>query len=106
MSQSEPYSYFICLNPRTAAARGIADGDSIWVESTAGRRVRGRARLSEGVHPEAVAIADNGGHWARGMPVARGQGVFFNASSSTIDRRDARVRVYKEWACAWAWSST
>ena len=36
VSQSEPYSYFICLNPRTAAARGIADGDPIWVESTAG----------------------------------------------------------------------
>jgi molybdopterin-containing oxidoreductase family molybdopterin binding subunit len=105
-SQSEPYSYFICLNPRTAAARGIADGDLIWVESTAGRRVPGRARLSEGVHPEAVAIAGNGGHWARGMPVAHGQGAFFNAlrsfdpeatesASLTIDG-DARVRVYKE----------
>jgi molybdopterin-containing oxidoreductase family molybdopterin binding subunit len=105
-SQSEPYSYFICLNPRTAAARGIADGDAIWVESTAGRRVQGRARLTEGVHPEAVAIAGNGGHWARGMPVARGQGAFFNALRSfdredaeqaffTIDG-DARVRAYKE----------
>jgi len=64
------------------------------VESTAGRRVRGRARLTEGVHPEAVAIAENGGHWALGMPVARGEGVFFNALL-TFDG-DARVRVYKE----------
>jgi anaerobic selenocysteine-containing dehydrogenase len=106
VSQSEPYSYFICLNPRTAAARGIADGEPIWVESTAGRRVQGRARLSEGVHPEAVAIAANGGHWARGMPVACGQGAFFNAlrsfdpeatepASLNIDGA-ARVRVYKE----------
>jgi len=104
--QSEPYSYFLCLNPRTAAAKGIADGDAVWVESTSGRRVPGRARLSEGVHPEVVAIAGNGGHWARGMPVARGRGVFFNAllgadseqtgpASLTIDG-DARVRVYKE----------
>jgi anaerobic selenocysteine-containing dehydrogenase len=104
VSQSEPYSYFICLHPRTAAASGIADGDPIWVESTTGRRVRGRARLTEGIHPEVVAIADSGGHWARGMPVARGQGAFFNAlqsfdlnhmASLTIDG-DARVRVYKE----------
>jgi len=106
VSQSEPYSYFICLNPRTAAAKGIADGDPIWVESTAGRRVRGRARLTEGVHPEVVAIGGNGGHWARGMPVARGQGAFFNAlltfdleqpgpTPLAIDG-DARVRVYKE----------
>jgi len=103
VSQSEPYSYFICLNACTAAAKGIADGDAVWVESTSGRRVRGRARLSDGVHPEVVAIAGNGGHWARGMPVARGQGVFFNALLSldpepiplSIDG-DARVRVYKE----------
>ena len=100
VSQSEPYSYFICLNPRTAAARGIADGDPVWVESTAGRRVQGRARLTEGVHPEAVAIAGSGGHWARGMPVARGQGAFFNALLSFDPGMepacDARVRVYKE----------
>ena len=106
VSQSEPHSYFICLNPSTAAAKGIADGDPIWVESAAGRRVRGRACLSQGVHLEVVAIANNGGHWARGMPVARGQGVFFNALltfdlehmdlvSLTIDC-DACVRVYKE----------
>jgi anaerobic selenocysteine-containing dehydrogenase len=94
VSQSEPYSYFICLNPLTAGARGIGDGDSIWVESTAGRRVRGCARLAEGVHPEAVAIAGNGGHWARGMPVARGQGAFFNALWTSDG--EARVRVYKE----------
>jgi hypothetical protein len=53
-----------------------------------------------------VAIADGGGHWARGMPVARGKSAFFNAllsfdpeqtdpASLTIDG-DARVRVYKE----------
>jgi molybdopterin-containing oxidoreductase family molybdopterin binding subunit len=101
VSQSEPYSCFICLNPRTAAARGIADGDPIWVESIAGRRVRGCARLTEGAHPEVVAIAGNGGHWARGMPVARGQGAFFNALLTFDPEQmkpdgDARVRVYKE----------
>jgi anaerobic selenocysteine-containing dehydrogenase len=100
-SQSEPHSHFICLNPRTAAARGIADGEAIWVESTAGRRVQGRARLTEGAHPEVVAIAGSGGHWARGMPVARGQGAFFNAllafdpEHTDLDP-DTRVRVYKE----------
>jgi anaerobic selenocysteine-containing dehydrogenase len=105
VSQGEPYGCFICLNPRTAAARGIADGNPIWVESTAGYRVRGRACLTEGVHPEAAAIA-GGGHWARGMPVACGQGVFFNALLAfDLDAIDpafvttdggARGRVYKE----------
>jgi hypothetical protein len=47
-----------------------------------------------------VAIAGGGGHWARGMPVARGQGAFFNALLSFDPEMepacDARVRVYKE----------
>ncbi len=105
VSRGEAYSYFICINTRTADAKGIGDGDRIWVESTAGRRIKGRARLTEGVHPEVVAIANNGGHWARGMPIARDKGVFFNSLltfdlkhtdlvSLTIDC-DARVKVYK-----------
>jgi anaerobic selenocysteine-containing dehydrogenase len=102
VSQSEPYSDFICLHPRTAAARSIADGDAIWVESTTGHRMQGRARLTEGVHPEAVAIADGSGHWARGMPVACRQSAFFNAllsfgpEETHVGTFDARVRVYKE----------
>jgi len=54
---------------------------------------------------EVVGIANNGGHWAPGMPVARGKGVFFEALmplnlkaldpvSLTMDC-DARVMVYK-----------
>ncbi len=103
--RSEPYSYFICMNSRTAGDKGISDGDPIWLESTEGRRLKGRARLTEAIHPQAVAIAGNGGHWAEGMPLARDRGVFFNSLltfdlehidlvSLTIDG-DARVKVYK-----------
>lgn len=102
---SEPYSYFVSINRATARARGIADGDLIWVESAGAGRVQGRARLVEGIHPEVVGIANNGGHWAPGMPFARGKGVFFeellplNLSSldpvsATMDC-DARVKVYR-----------
>jgi len=103
--RSEPYSYFICMNSRTASDKGISDGDPIWVESTAGRRLKGRARLTEAIHPQVVAIAGNGGHWARGMPQAKDRGVLFN-SLLTFDLKhidllslaidcDARVKVYK-----------
>jgi molybdopterin-containing oxidoreductase family molybdopterin binding subunit len=103
VSRCEPYSYFVCINRKTAQAKGIADEDEIELEGVDGSRIRGRARLTEGVHPEVVAVANNGGHWARGMPFARGKGVFFNALqpmdlehtdlvSLTMDC-DARVRV-------------
>jgi molybdopterin-containing oxidoreductase family molybdopterin binding subunit len=102
-TSGEPWSYFVSINARTARARGIRDGDRVWVESADAGRVKGRARLVEGIHPEVVGIANNGGHWAPGMPVARGKGVFFEALipltlkaldpvSISIDC-DARVRV-------------
>lgn len=105
VSRSEPYSYSICINAATARGKGIGDGDLMLVEGVDGARIRGPARLTEGIHPEVVAVANNGGHWARGMPVARGKGVFFNQLlpmdldhldlvSLTMDC-DARVRVRK-----------
>jgi molybdopterin-containing oxidoreductase family molybdopterin binding subunit len=105
ISRGEPYSYFICINSATARAKGIADGDPIAVEGADGGSIEGRARLTEGVHPEVLAVANNGGHWAKGMPFARGKGVFFNQLlpmdlphtdlvSLSMDC-DARVRVRK-----------
>jgi molybdopterin-containing oxidoreductase family molybdopterin binding subunit len=105
VSRGEPYSYFICINAATARDKGIADGDLIRLEAVDGASTTGRARLTEGIHPGVVAIANNGGHWARGMPIARGKGVFFNQLqlmdlehtdlvSLTMDC-DVRVRVSK-----------
>jgi molybdopterin-containing oxidoreductase family molybdopterin binding subunit len=105
ISLGEPFSYFICINAASARKQGIGDGEEIIVEGVDGAKIRGRARLTEGVHPEVVAVANNGGHWARGMPLSRGKGVFFNQLlpldlehtdlvSLTMDC-DARVRVYK-----------
>lgn len=102
---SDPWSYFVSIHAATARARGIRDGDRVWVESAEAGRVKGRARLVEGIHPEVVGIASNGGHWAPGMPVARGKGVFFEGLlplnlraldpvGITMDS-DARVRVYR-----------
>jgi len=103
ISRGEPYSYFICINTATARDKGIADGAPIEVEGVDGAKITGRARTTEGIHPDVLAVANNGGHWAHGMPFARGKGVFFNQLlpmdlehtdlvSLSIDC-DARVRV-------------
>jgi anaerobic selenocysteine-containing dehydrogenase len=56
----------LTMNPRAAAAEGIADGDWIWVESPWGR-VRCIAKLSEAVEPGTVwtwnAIGKQPGAW-------------------------------------------
>ncbi len=59
----------VLLNPRTAAALGVADGDPIDVVSAFGR-VEGNAALSEGIHPDVVAVSNalggrNGGRGRR-----------------------------------------
>ncbi len=57
---------YLHINPKTAAAQGIADDDWIWVESMHGK-VRCLARLSEAVEPGTVwtwnAIGKAAGAW-------------------------------------------
>jgi anaerobic selenocysteine-containing dehydrogenase len=47
----------VLLNSRTAAAFGIGDRDPIEIESRAGR-IRGEARVVEGIHPEVIGISN------------------------------------------------
>jgi len=106
------------VNPRTAAAQGIAEGDWIWVESPWGR-VRCLAKLSEAVEPGTVwtwnAIGKQPGAWqlAAGANEAR-KGFLLNhlisdtlrspegtaiSNSDPITGQagwyDVRVRIYK-----------
>ncbi len=74
----DPYSYAIAVNTATGRRKGLRDGQLVWLESPHGRRVRGRLRLTETVHPEGVGIGGCAGHWVKTLPVARGKGVMFN----------------------------
>jgi anaerobic selenocysteine-containing dehydrogenase len=79
ISVADPWVYLIQINAGTGKRKGLKDGDMIWVENPIGRRIKGRARLVEGVHDEHVCIAGCHGHWAKGMPIAQRKGVFFDA---------------------------
>ena len=74
----DPFSYTIAINRAEAAKRGFADGQQVWVESESGRKVGGRLKLTEGIHPEGLGFAAMCGHWTDGQPVAKGKGVFYN----------------------------
>lgn len=77
-AQLDPFSYTIAINGDTGRSKGLKDGELVWVESEKGRRVKGRVRLTQAIHPEGLGIAACAGHWGDGMPVAKGKGVFFN----------------------------
>ncbi len=77
-AQMNPYSYFIAINADVAKKKGLKDGDTIWVESNTGRKIKGRLKTTEGIHPEGLGVAALCGHWSVNQPIARGKGVFYN----------------------------
>jgi anaerobic selenocysteine-containing dehydrogenase len=104
-SVADPWVYLIQINAGTGKRKGLKDGDMIWVENPVGKRIKGRARLVEGVHDEHVCIAGCHGHWAKGMPIAERKGVFFdNLTLCDIHYTDSltqgsdtcvKVKIYK-----------
>jgi molybdopterin-containing oxidoreductase family molybdopterin binding subunit len=78
-SQLDPLSYAIAINEDSARKRGLSEGQQVWLENEGGRKVKGRLRLTQAIHPEGLGVGGCAGHWAsKGMPIAKGKGVFFN----------------------------
>jgi len=100
-----PWNYGIKIHTSAAAKKGIENGDEIWLESEWGYKTRGRAVVTEAVHPETVSISGQFGKLALGEPVARGVGPSWNALATNqleyIDKLSSahdmciRVKVYK-----------
>ena len=58
---------FVVIHPSAAAKRGIRDGEMVYVESRVGK-IKLRARHSEGIRPDTVAISYHYGHWSSSLP--------------------------------------
>jgi anaerobic selenocysteine-containing dehydrogenase len=74
-----PYTYYVTIHSETACKKGLKDGDRVGIESAYGRKVEGLVKVMEGQHPQTVGIAACSGHWARGLPIARGKGTNFDS---------------------------
>ena len=92
---------FAEINSTTAGTRGIRDRDMVWVESPFGR-LKVRARVTEGVHPQVVSIALGQGHYAEGTwqqdigaNPNRIIGVDYDRLSGQSSFFNTRIRVYR-----------
>ncbi len=104
-AQMNDFSYNIAVNSATAREKGLKDGDVVWVESSYKRKVKGRLKTIEGIHPEGVGVAALAGHWSKDLPIAKGKGVFYNelveVDYAHMDPGNlnmdlcAKVRIYK-----------
>ncbi|MBI2917539.1 MAG: molybdopterin-dependent oxidoreductase [Chloroflexi bacterium] len=83
-SERHRYVHYVMINAETANRKGIKDGDEVIVESQFGGKQRGRARVSEVIHPEVLGVAGVLGGWSQGKGVGRGKGVHYG-SFLTLD---------------------
>ncbi|MCM8832346.1 MAG: molybdopterin-dependent oxidoreductase [Candidatus Omnitrophica bacterium] len=91
----------LMINNETAKKLGIRDGDTVWVESPYGR-IKAKAKLTEGIHPEVVGLQHGFGHWAFGK-IAKNKGTSDSILRPTIScsisgqalHKECCVRIYK-----------
>jgi molybdopterin-containing oxidoreductase family molybdopterin binding subunit len=105
MALTNPYTHYITMNAETGKKKGIADGDTIFLENHWGDRVTGNVKLSELIHPKVVAAVGLGS-WARATPIAQGKGINPNALHredqahmdpvSGVCETTVRVNAYKK----------
>lgn len=100
-----PWIYGVQINAATAKSKGIEDGDSIWIESEYGYKVKGKAVVTEGIHTECIGTMGTAGKLTFGDKLGRKVGVNWNTLlSQNLDRIDkmssaldlcVRVKIYK-----------
>ncbi len=97
----EKWNSWVEINPETAEKIGIHDGDLIWVESKAGK-LKTKARLFPGTHPQCIHIPYGQGHQAYGR-WAKSRGVNpnellvrdYDHLGGFVSYFSTKVKVYK-----------
>ncbi len=89
------------MNTETGRARGINDGDWVWVESHNAvtgetRRVQAKAQLMEGIRPDTVSMSHHYGFWVH--PTAKEKGptpnsLFFTGEGYVCNTADQAYQV-------------
>ena len=95
------WTNFVEINSQTAQALGIRDREMVWVESPF-NRIKVRARVIEGIHPQVVSIPSGQGHyaggeWQKGIGVNPNEiiGVDYDHLSGQSSFFNTRVKVYQ-----------
>jgi anaerobic selenocysteine-containing dehydrogenase len=93
---------FVAINTDTANKKGIKDGEYVYVESRAGK-IKIKAKLTEGIRPDTLAISYHYGHWSNSMPAYAKKGanpnwileLYPDRISGMNSFNDTKVKVYK-----------
>ena len=92
----------ITVNAATGKELGIRDGDTVVVESRVGK-AKGKAKLTQGIRPDTIAVSYHHGHWSLGFPDYAKKGTWINNVLELHPDRiagmnsfnDTKVKLYK-----------
>lgn len=93
---------FILINRQTAEELGIVNGAQMIVATRVGK-VQGRAKVTEGIRPDTVAISYHYGQQSKDFPEYARQGIWVNSilenhsdvASGMTSFNDGKCRLYK-----------
>ena len=88
----------IDVNSATARKLGIKDGDTVVVESRVGK-AKGRARLTQGIRPDTIAVSYHHGHWSLGFPGAAKKGTWINQVMELHPDRISGMNSFNDTKC-------
>ncbi len=99
--QGVGWNVFAEMNRKTAEKMNLRNGSLVWVESPYGK-IKASLKLSEGIHPQVVAMATGQGHfaygkWQKGIGVNPNEiiGVDYDPLDGKSAFFNTRVKVYK-----------
>lgn len=88
----------IAVNVVTARQLGIKDGDTVVVESRVGK-AKGKAKLTQGVRPDTIAVSYHYGHWSLGFPSAAKKGTWINQVMELHPDRISGMNSFNDTKC-------
>ena len=68
---------FVLINPVLAQEIGVGNGEQVRIETPVGK-AQGKARVTEGIRPDVVAVSYSYGHFSTGFPDYAKKGIWIN----------------------------
>ncbi|MGA7979440.1 MAG: molybdopterin-dependent oxidoreductase [Chromatiaceae bacterium] len=89
---------FVLINRATAQSLGVAQGDFLIVESRIGK-VKGAAKLTEGIRPDTVAVSYNYGQQSPDLPQYAKKGIWINSVLELHPDRVSGMNSFNDTKC-------
>ena len=88
----------IVINTATARQLNIKDGDTVMIETRAGK-AKGKAKLSQGVRPDVVTVSYSYGHFSTGYPAYARKGTWINQALELHPDRLSGMNSFNDTKC-------